>query len=149
MNGINTMENKNFGKIVDDWRCCDMSLQVYDDSGNLKYKIVGGCCQCAMVCKRYETCYEVCYFIYEAKSPEDEKNAVGKIVRQKKTIGKSIFTDADNFEINFPETATPYDKLMIIGATLMLDYMYFEESPSDEDLESKRQRKIPRSEFDR
>lgn len=139
MTGLNTMENIEFGKIVDDWSCCDMTLNVYDQEKRLKYKINGGCCQCALMCKRYETCYEVCYFIYPANSKSgDTENAVGKIIRQKKDVVKSILTDADNFEIFFPENAAAYDKLMLIGATLMLDYVYFEESPGDVSVEDKK-----------
>lgn len=147
MTGLNIMDKKVIGKIIDDYRCCDMSLDIYDQNSIAKFKIVGGCCQCAMMCKKYETCYEICYYIYPSKcQSENPKNSVGKIVRQKKEYTKSIFTDADNFEIYFPETATAYDKLMIIGATLMLDYTYFEESPVDPNVEENK-KKIPRAAY--
>lgn len=144
MMGYNHIDKKEFGKIIDDWRCCDLSLQVFDIDQRLKYKIAGGYCQCALMCKSYETCYDVSFYIYDRNcSDETPKNALGSIIRQKMSVTKSVLTDADNFEINFPENASPYDKLMIIGATLMLDYTYFEESPGDK----QSVKRVPRAEY--
>merc|ERR1711957_1065115 len=103
----------------------------------------------ALMCKRCETCYEVIFHIYLGNCrDEDPKNAVGKIIRQTKTVASSILTDCYSFEVFFPEIGcSAYDKLMIIGATIMLDYTYFEEAPSDKDFEDQKKR-IPKSEYD-
>ena len=39
----------------------------------------------------------------------------------------NVISDADNFVISFPPTATPLDKFMIVGAVLLIDYRYYEE----------------------
>ena len=67
---------------------------------------------------------DVKFFIFNANcSDEDPKNAVGSIVKKKKKDSvKAMFTDVDNFNIYFPDNASPYDKLMLIGASLMIDY---------------------------
>ena len=33
MTGINHEEDKKFGKIIDDWRCCNPSLLIYGEEG--------------------------------------------------------------------------------------------------------------------
>jgi len=43
---------------------------------------------------------------------------------------KAAFTDMDNFKVYFPKGATKEDKALIMAATIMIDYMYFEESPA-------------------
>lgn len=132
MTGINHEEDRKFGKIVDDWRCCDPSLIIYGENKEKRFIISGECCQCGLVCKGCEMCYEVKFFIYDGNcKEEDPKNAIGSIKRKKKDFVKAVFTDADSFDLYFPENATPYDKLMLIGATLMLDYTYFEDSSAD------------------
>jgi len=130
MTGINHEEDKKFGKIIDDWRCCNPSLLIYGENGNkLRYKITGECCQCGLVCTSCYMLYDVKFFIYEADcKEEDPLKSVGSIFRKKKDLAKGMFTDADNFDIYFPEKASGHEKLMIIGATLMLDYTYFENS---------------------
>lgn len=132
MTGINHIEDKKFGKIVDDFRCFTPSLLIYDEEKIVKYKISGECCQCGLICKGFDMCYDVNFFIFNGTChSEDPKDAVGSIKRKKKDFAKSLLTDADNFDIYFPENANPYDKLMIIGATLMLDYTYFEDGQGD------------------
>lgn len=132
MTGINHVEDKKFGKIVDDFRCCTPSLLVYDEEKRLKYNIAGECCQCGLVCQSCDMCYDVKFSIFNGNCPsEDPKDAVGSIIRKKKSLTKSLFTDSDNFDIYFPDNATPYDKLMLIGATLMLDYTYFEDDGNE------------------
>lgn len=43
---------------------------------------------------------------------------------------KNTFGDADNFSLVFPDNATKEDKALLLAATLMLDYMYFEDKSS-------------------
>ena len=40
-------------------------------------------------------------------------------------------TDADSYQVGFPQNSTPEDKLLLIGLGLMIDYQYFETSASD------------------
>ena len=56
MTGIIHTGKKKFGKIIDDFRCCDPSLIIYDEDDNLKFKISGWCCQCGLVCKGCAKC---------------------------------------------------------------------------------------------
>ena len=134
MTGLDHEAEKPFWKIIDDWRCCDPSLMVYgEDTKRLKYKISGECCQAGIVCKSMKMCYEVKFCIFDANcKDEDPKNAVGSITRKIPNLAEALFTDADCFEVNLPENATVNEKLMIIGAVLMLDYTYFEDDSASE-----------------
>ena len=42
-----------------------------------------------------------------------------------------MVTDADSYQVNFPQVATPNDKLVIIALALMIDYQFFETTSSD------------------
>jgi uncharacterized protein YxjI len=50
---------------------------------------------------------------------------VGSIEKESSLV-KDMFTDADTLCIQFPESAPPNHKLIIIGAAVLLDYMFFE-----------------------
>jgi len=51
---------------------------------------------------------------------------VGRISKQWSGLGKEIFTDADNFGVSFPLDLDVKVKATILGATFLLDFMYFE-----------------------
>ena len=40
--------------------------------------------------------------------------------------------DADFYTITFPPEANPEDKVMLIGATIMVDYLYYEDKDDSE-----------------
>jgi hypothetical protein len=50
---------------------------------------------------------------------------VGSIEKESSLV-KDMFTDADTLCIQFPESAPLNHKLIIIGAAVLLDYMFFE-----------------------
>ena len=131
MFGINHVDEKQFGRIYDQWSFCNPSFQIYNQDNQLKYKISGDCCQCGLLFPNC-SCSETKFYIYEANADENPTNAVGTIVRKVKDCLKSLISDADQFDINFPKNANAYDKLMIIGNTLMIDYTYFEEENEDD-----------------
>lgn len=55
-----------------------------------------------------------------------ENEIVGNIVRRVPDYPRKIYSDADNYEVNFPSEATAEEKLLILGSTLLIDYKYFE-----------------------
>jgi hypothetical protein len=131
MFGINHEDEKQFGRILDEWSICNPYFKIYDQNNIYKYKISGNCCQCGLICPNC-ACSETKFFIYEANAAETPSNAVGNITRRVKDCLKSMISDADQFDIYFPKNATAYEKLMIIGNTLMIDYTYFEEENQDD-----------------
>ena len=132
MIGINHIENKQFGKVIEPYKCFDPAFDVYDEQNNLKYVISGECCQCGLCCKSLGKFYETRFEIYTVNDERIPSNSKGSIIRKIPNLVNALFTDADNFDVNFPSNATEHDKLMIIGATLMIDYQYFEDSGGDD-----------------
>lgn len=55
---------------------------------------------------------------------------VGKIYKQWSGMAKETFTDADNFAITFPMDLDVRIKAVILAATFLIDYMYFESTDS-------------------
>lgn len=56
------------------------------------------------------------------------KNQVGKITKQWSGIGREMFTDAQNFGLTFPIDLDVKMKATLLGATFLIDFMYFERS---------------------
>lgn len=121
------------GKITEPCTLCDPHLDITDSKGNLKYKIHGDCCQCGFCCRSdvCGKCSDVIFPIFAANVTDYNINNKIGAVRKVCSGVAELISDADNFEITFPSDATPEDKLMLIGATLMIDYRYYEENPRD------------------
>jgi hypothetical protein len=56
---------------------------------------------------------------------------VGEISKQWSGFGQELYTDADNFGVSFPVDLDLKVKACVLAATFLIDFMYFEESPSD------------------
>lgn len=50
----------------------------------------------------------------------------GKIVKKWSGLGKEMFTDADNFGINFPKGLSANQKAVFLGALFLIDFVHFE-----------------------
>lgn len=108
------------GKIKHIWTCCDPTFEVYNASGMLRFKVTGSCCQCALLCPG---------FVGKTSRGEfdilEGDQVVGKITKEPASFSE-VVTDADSYVVNFPLSADAYDKLLLTGLTMMLDYQYFE-----------------------
>jgi len=112
------------GKVVDPWNCMNLILHVHDgESGNVKYKVAGSCCQLGIWCKMpCDPCQTVEF---------DITNQGGDKVSTltKKTAGclQSQLTSASNFTVMFPPKSTKEDRVLLLAAAIFLDFRYFEE----------------------
>lgn len=129
-----------FGSITEPWTCCDPMMVVKDMNKEPQFMIHADCCQCGLMCKNScGFCSDVKLQIYPASNTSYEpSNAIGSITKTFAGMLQEMMTDADNYEIRFPPNASAEEKLLIIGATLMIDYRYFEDTTNDQ---KKRQRK--------
>ncbi len=120
------------GKIIQPWTCLDPIWDIYGSDDKHKYVVQPDCCQCGIWGRSFcGKCCETTFRIFTAaKYAENSsaENADGTIIRRLGGMAQAVLTDADNFEINFPKGATAYDKMMIIGNTLMIDYSFFEDT---------------------
>lgn len=128
------INGKQFGQIEEPCTYCDPLYLVKDSSENVKFKISADCCQYGIMCRDTccGKCSEVEFNIFDGKTDDlDEKARCGVVRKLVSDVVKELMTDADTFEINFPQNASPEEKLLIIGAVLMIDYRFYEESPAD------------------
>ncbi len=126
------MEKKmNLGFISEICTIYNPIFEIYDRDNVRKFFIKISCCQCGFFFRN--TCCgkfsKVVGEIYNGDDINMNGNLVGDIV--KRVSVKDFISDANSFLIDFPNDASPTDKLLILGCTLMIDYRYFEYSPPD------------------
>ncbi|OTF79273.1 phospholipid scramblase 2-like protein [Euroglyphus maynei] len=56
----------------------------------------------------------------------DGETTVGKISKQWSGLAREMFTDADRFGIEFPRDLDVSIKAVLLGATFLIDFMFFE-----------------------
>jgi hypothetical protein len=117
-----------FGKITFPYTCCDPKYEILDRFDKLKYIVTADCCQCGLMCRAsYGMCSEVTFQIQRP----DSNQQIGYIKKVFSGLIQELVTSADNFELVFPQDATPEEKLMLIGNVLMIDYSFFEDKGKD------------------
>ena len=115
------------GKAVHIWTCCDPTFECYDEKGHLKYIVTASCCQCILLCpgmigKSYEGQFDIL-------DPSNNQ-PIGNIIKEPATLSE-MATDADSYTVNFPANANAYDKMLLMGLTILADYQYFETNASN------------------
>ena len=110
------------GKVHDPWHCCNLTMEIFDEDNNKNYYISGSCCQCGLYCHwPCGPCERVVFKIFDM-----DNNEVGSIEKIWSSCVKELFSDADNFIANFPASSTWKQKALLLGATLMIDFRFFE-----------------------
>lgn len=121
-----------FGKIYQPYTCCDPVFHIQNSQGQVSFSITTDCCKCGFCCRGGCGMFEpITFSIFKGESCDSKMtgNSCGRIVKHSMGI-QSLISDADNFEVFFPSEATPEEKLTLIAAALMIDYMFFEENPN-------------------
>ena len=115
------------GKIINPFKWCNKELQILDNKNDLKYIIWGDCCQLGFWCKfPCEPCQTIEFQILDAgRNPTN-----GRLMKKSAGCLKAAISDADNFSLVFPQQATREDRALLMSAVIMLDFMYFEENPN-------------------
>lgn len=118
------------GKISEPCTVCDPKLHLSNSSNVIAYTITCNCCQCGY-CLRDTCCgkcSEVDFNIF--KGSTDNGQPVGNIHKEYKGC-RTFVGDVDDFKITFPIEATPEEKVLIIGAVIMMDFLYYEDKSKD------------------
>ena len=89
-------------------------FSILNEDRDTLLKLKGPCC-----------CYTCGDVEFEVMST-DGTQSIGKITKQWSGLAKEIFTDADNFGIQIPADLSPKLKAILLGATFLLDFMFFE-----------------------
>ena len=108
------------GRIREPCTCCDIETEIYDKNNELKYIIVGNCCQFGLCCgSSAEKLTEINFKI------KSNGQNVGVMKKLSSSMGE-YFSKADSYKIVFPNDATPEEKMLLICAGLLIDYQNFE-----------------------
>ncbi|KAH8378974.1 hypothetical protein KR009_002348 [Drosophila setifemur] len=108
------------GTIEQEWSICSPSFRILNHIGDTVLRIEGPFCTFSM-CGDVE---------FNVVSLTGEK--VGKISKQWSGLAREIFTDADFFGISFPLDLDVRMKAVLLGATFLIDAMFFEKSGNRE-----------------
>ncbi|CAL8144558.1 unnamed protein product [Orchesella dallaii] len=106
------------GSVEEVCKCCSTKLLVKNGFGDVVFKIKMPWCNYSICCG------DVVFPILSKES----KQVVGKITKKWKGCCQECCTDADNFEIEFPKDLNVQMKAVLLGACILLDFMYFESS---------------------
>jgi len=126
------------GTIKENCFYCVPSFNAYDASGKHVYTIhsptcCGGCCVycCAEgnPCCFGRGCCKVPFWIFPAdqkKTNGKDARHLGKILKKPKSAMTEIFTEANAFEVHFPDDATIDQKATLVGTSVFFNSLFFE-----------------------
>ncbi|XP_065360481.1 phospholipid scramblase 1-like [Calliphora vicina] len=104
------------GTIEQEWSLCAPAFRIKNHIGDTVLRIEGPICTFSM-------CGDVEFNIVSLTGGN-----VGKICKQWSGLAREIFTDADFFGITFPLDLDVRMKAVLLGATFLIDAMFFEKS---------------------
>jgi hypothetical protein len=128
-----------YGKVKEDFYFCIPHFTVYDENNHVKQKIMPPTCCCGTMVDFCEdgkhnccACRIPCY-IYPANNNTPNGGGFssindGKIAKVWSGLGTELFSDATNFELEFPkEDAANYSgKARLLGAVFLINQLFFE-----------------------
>ena len=117
------------------------SFKVYDHQDNQIYLIhqptcCGGCC--VNCCAEGNPCGKGCckqsFRVYDADQSSTGGDAPykGMIMKKPKSLATELFTDAEAFEVKFPEDANADQKGILIGAAIFINSLFYEGQGDDD-----------------
>lgn len=104
------------GYVIQTWHPCLPKFTVQNEKREPVLKIGGPCCVCG--------CGDVDFQVTNL----DETESIGKITKQWTGLLREAFTDADNFGIQFPLDLDVKVKAVLLAATFLIDFLFFEKS---------------------
>lgn len=103
------------GYVIQDWSLCVPKFSIQNADRKTQMKLHGPCFAC-------NCCGDV---NFELK-PKDGGKPIGRISKQWSGLLKEVFTDTDNFGIQFPLDMDVKMKAVLMGACFLIDFMFFE-----------------------
>nr|XP_060623747.1 phospholipid scramblase 1-like isoform X1 [Anolis sagrei ordinatus] len=109
------------GYIKQNWHPCLPRFALQNEARENVLKMAGPCAPCSFF---KDIDFEV--------NTQDEK-PIGRITKQWTGYAREMATSASNFEIEFPLDLDVKMKALILGASILVDYMYFERKSARSD----------------
>lgn len=116
------------GGIIEDTWYCVPSFKVVNADQTTQYMMHQPTC-CGGMC--VDICAEGCCscripFHFYIPGQQDKGQEVGQVVKVWSGLGTELFTDADKFELRFPNGADAATKTRLLGATFLVNQLFFE-----------------------
>ncbi|XP_053316382.1 uncharacterized protein LOC128484089 [Spea bombifrons] len=108
------------GYVIQNWHPYLPKFTIQNERGQNILKISGPCILCRC-CSNID---------FEVKSLDETYN-VGRISKQWSGFGNEMFTDVDNFGVQFPLDLDVKVKAVILGACFLIDFMFFEHTENN------------------
>ncbi|KAL9908491.1 phospholipid scramblase 1 isoform X3 [Glossina fuscipes] len=108
------------GSVEQEWSICAPSFRIKNQLDEVVLRIEGPICT-------FSLCGDVEFNIMSLTGEN-----IGKISKQWSGLAREIFTDADFFGITFPLDLDVRMKAVLLGATFLIDAMFFEKSGNRE-----------------
>jgi hypothetical protein len=116
----NGMNVNVLGTIQRSFTCCSRTFNVIGANGQKLFRISSG------IFSPWS------FYLYDAETNAE----LGMIQKKWSGLAQELFTDADNFGIEYPRGLPREHKALLLAATFLIDFMYFE----DNDMNSNRGR---------
>jgi hypothetical protein len=125
------------GSIEEECFFCVPSFKINDGNGKPVYRVHPPTCiagMCPAICTEgnpctSKGCCKVPFWVFDADQKQTNGTKVdhlSKIVKLPKSFGTELFTDADAFDVIFPDNATVNQKAMLVGSSIFLNAVFFE-----------------------
>ncbi|CAG5114955.1 unnamed protein product [Candidula unifasciata] len=103
------------GTVKQVWTCWTPKYRVYNSQNQCVFTILGDCCYC-------KCCADVVFRVFDG---DGEANEVGQIVKHWGGC-RELFGGANDFSLKFLADMDLMRKMLLFGATFLIDFNYFE-----------------------
>mmetsp|Transcript_29515 Transcript_29515/g.41826 ORF Transcript_29515/g.41826 Transcript_29515/m.41826 type:complete len:151 (-) Transcript_29515:70-522(-) len=135
-----TSGGQELGMLKEDCYYCVPQFSAYEN-GTPVYKIHPPTCaggMCINCCTEGNPCGKGCckvpFWVFPASQEKTDGNApyIGKVLKKPKSLTTEIFTDANAFEVTFPDGSTTSQKGLLLGTAIFINANFFEENDAAE-----------------
>ena len=113
------------GKIIETRTVCDPVLQIADINNDVIYVLKAKFCDCGFCCRDQccdnRKCASCLFIIYDGA----QENKLGMISKDHRS-GKKTKPDYDQLIVTYPPGISCQDKVLIMGAAIAIEYLYFQ-----------------------
>ena len=113
------------GKVIETRTVCDPVIHIADINNDIIYVLKAKFCDCGFCCRDQccdnRKCASCLFIIYDGA----QENKIGMIAKDHRS-GKKTKPDYDQVTITYPPGISCQDKVLIMGAALAIEYLYFQ-----------------------
>lgn len=137
-NYFKNLNGPKYGTVIQKFTLGDPIFQILNSNENVMFTITTNCCKTGYLLRgSYGKFDPVVLYIFKGERTSSinkihnginiDGQSCGKIIKHLNGI-RTVLNEEDTYEVIFPEDISSEDKMNIISAALMIDYLYFEEN---------------------